>query len=310
MAPLSIYYNENDPKMATWLRELIRRGHIASGYVDERSIEDVKPHELGSFTQCHFFAGIAVWSKALRQAGISDDTPLWTGSCPCQPFSSAGARGGFDDERHLWPAFHWLISKCKPELIFGEQTDKKAGEAWLDLVSTDLENEGYAVGSALTAACGFGAPHIRKRIYWVADAQSERSGAGFCDSESTQIRGDEYSHSGSTGNMADAVEQGLERHDRHGNEIDQQGREQAQPAGSTGSSGGVDAELCGPTNGFWRDADWLHCKDGLWRAVRPSTFPLANGVTHKVAKLHGIGNALNAEQAQAFIEAYYEGIAA
>ncbi len=33
-----------------------------------------------------------------------------------------------------------------------------------------------------------------------------------------------------------------------------------------------------PTNGFWRDADWLFCRDGKWRAVESFTFPLAHGL--------------------------------
>lgn len=49
---------------AEWLRGLIKGGHIAPGVVDERSIEDVKPSDLSGFTQCHFFAGIGVWSYA------------------------------------------------------------------------------------------------------------------------------------------------------------------------------------------------------------------------------------------------------
>src|SRR5687767_11996100 len=94
------YYNEIDPKAAAWLRELVARGLIAPGDVDERSIKDVQPDDLAGYTQCHFFAGVGVWSYALRGAGWPDDRPVWTGSCPCQPFSDAGAKAGLDDERH------------------------------------------------------------------------------------------------------------------------------------------------------------------------------------------------------------------
>jgi len=116
---MTAYYNEFDPKAAAWIRELIKAGHVAPGDVDERSILDVTPNDLRGYTQCHFFAGIAVWSYALRAAGWPDDRPVWTGSVPCQPFSAAGKGGGFDDERHLWPAFHWLISQCRPPVVLG-----------------------------------------------------------------------------------------------------------------------------------------------------------------------------------------------
>jgi DNA (cytosine-5)-methyltransferase 1 len=164
------YYNEHDPFAAAWLRELIADGLIAPGEVDERSIEDVRPDELAGFVQCHFFAGIGIWSLALRQAGWPDDEPIWTGSCPCQPFSVAGKGGGFDDERHLWPAFHWLIEQSNAPIVLGEQVASQDGLAWLNLVSADLEATGYAFGAVDTCAAGFGAPHIRQRLYWMADA--------------------------------------------------------------------------------------------------------------------------------------------
>ena len=85
------YYNEHDAKAAAWMRELIKEGLIADGDVDERSIVDVQPGDLAGYTQCHWFAGIGGWSLALRLAGWPDDRPVWTGSCPCQPFSSAGS---------------------------------------------------------------------------------------------------------------------------------------------------------------------------------------------------------------------------
>ena len=87
---MAAYYNEIDPYAAQWLRNLIEAGQIAPGYVDERDIRDVSPSDLIGFTQHHFFAGVGVWSYALRLAGWPDDEPVMTGSPPCQPFSSAG----------------------------------------------------------------------------------------------------------------------------------------------------------------------------------------------------------------------------
>lgn len=171
---MSAYYNEIDPYAAQWLRNLIAAGHIAPGDVDERSIEDVHPDDLRPYTQCHFFAGIGAWSLALRRAGWPDSRPVWTGSCPCQPFSSAGAGAGFDDERHLWPDFHWLIQERRPAVVFGEQVASKSGGAWIDLVQADVETLGYAFGAIAFPSAGVGAPHIRDRAYWVANADSDR----------------------------------------------------------------------------------------------------------------------------------------
>ncbi|WMR34744.1 DNA cytosine methyltransferase [Metapseudomonas otitidis] len=169
---MAAYYNEHDAYAAQWLRNLIAAGHIAPGDVDERSIEDVHPDDLKPYTQCHFFAGIGVWSLALRRAGWPDDRPVWTGSCPCQPFSAAGQGAGFDDPRHLWPSFDWLIQERRPPVIFGEQVASKDAEPWLDLVQADVEALGYAFGAIPFPSAGIGAPHIRDRLYWVANSDS------------------------------------------------------------------------------------------------------------------------------------------
>lgn len=164
------YYNEYDPDMAAWLRELIKGGQIAPGEVDERSIVDVEPADTLGFLQCHFFAGIGVWSYALRQAGWPDDRPIWTGSCPCQPYSPAGKKLGFADERHLWPAWHWLIGQCRPGVLVGEQVAGKDIDPWVDLVQGDVEALDYAFGATAFPAAAVGAPQLRDRTYWMAYA--------------------------------------------------------------------------------------------------------------------------------------------
>ena len=56
---VAAYYNEYDEGAANWLRELIKRGLIPYGYVDDRSILDVHPDDLKGFTSHHFFAGLS-----------------------------------------------------------------------------------------------------------------------------------------------------------------------------------------------------------------------------------------------------------
>lgn len=160
------YYNEFDPNAAEWLRQLISDGLIPPGHVDTRSITDVLPSDLAGYTQCHFFAGIGGWPLALQLAGLPSDFPVWTGSCPCQPFSAAGKRRGTSDERHLWPQFFRLIAECSPPVVFGEQVASKDGREWLAGVRADLEGVGYAVGAADQCAAGVNAPHIRQRLFW------------------------------------------------------------------------------------------------------------------------------------------------
>lgn len=302
---MTAYYNEIDPAAAAWLRELIAQGHIAPGEVDERDIQDVSPADIHGFAQCHFFAGIGVWSYSLRRAGWPDDRPVWTASCPCQPFSSAGKGAGFDDERHLWPAVDWLAQQCQPECIFGEQVASKDAEPWLDLVQADLEGLGYAFGACAFPSAGVGAPHIRDRAYWVADAHPIGSSPGARE-QGIRYREIQPKRPGYSFGVDDAGCAGLEG---------QRGRYQAEvgyregsvrPIAATGERGSGHNSGPGPTNGLWGDADWLFCRDGKWRPVEPGTFPLAHGAASRVGRLRGYGNAINAEAATAFIRSYLE----
>lgn len=169
------YYNEFDPKAAAWLRELIKAGLIPSGEVDERSITDVRPDELAGFRQCHFFAGIGGWPYALALVGWPADREVWTGSCPCQPWSNANVNGlGIEDKRHLWPSWFRLICERQPNLLFGEQVYGAVRKGWIDVAALDLESVGYAFASIGIPAMAVGADHERARIWFCADAQCKR----------------------------------------------------------------------------------------------------------------------------------------
>jgi DNA (cytosine-5)-methyltransferase 1 len=301
-----VYYNEIDPYAAQWLRNLIAAGHIARGEVDERSIQLVDSADLADFAQCHFFAGIGVWSHALRLAGWPDDKPVWTGSCPCQPFSAAGKRSGFDDERHLWPDFFRLIRERHPSVVFGEQVASKDGLDWLDLVQADLEGAGYASAAADLCAAGVGAPHIRQRLYWVGYAVDERLERHAGNGDTAVRRAQSFGSTASPSKF-DRLADTISSERSHGQSCV---RAANVPAGRVENSTEA-ARFCGDnrastTNGFWRDADWLYCRDGKWRPVEPGTFPLAHGAASRVGRLRAYGNAIVPQVAQAFIEAFME----
>ncbi|WP_427150994.1 DNA cytosine methyltransferase [Klebsiella pneumoniae] len=309
------YYNEIDPFAAQWLRNLIAAGHIAPGEVDERSIEDVTPDDLSGFTQCHFFAGIGVWSHSLRLAGWPDDRPVWTGSCPCQPFSAAGKGDGFADERHLWPHFFHLISERRPQHVFGEQVASGNANTWFDLVQADLEGMGYAFGLVPFTSAGIGAPHIRERAYWVANATGQLHHQ--CNDGTNELgrkgNPEQNRMGGGIGGLGNA---NVARLEGFGGNDCAAGRERA--TGPVAAPGVHLRPL--EVNGFWRDADWLFCRDGKWRPVEPGTFPLVDGAaarmgrvepgvarvasSNRVGRLKGYGNAINAQAAAAFIRAY------
>jgi len=302
---MSAYYNEIDPYAAEWLRNLIKAGHIADGVVDDRSISDVRPEELFEFTQCHFFAGIGIWSRALRGAGWADDRPVWTGSCPCQPFSGAGKRAGTSDERHLWPHWNHLIQECRPATIFGEQVASKDGLGWLDLVQTDMEAKDYAFGAFDLSASGFGAPHIRQRLWFVADTDNAGS-QGRIPRGPDQEREDQHGHLGRNGST-DGGLGNTDLHDGgHGDSTLTSDGQARVEHGSASATDGMERGPSGKTNGHWKDADWLFCRDGKWRPVEPSTCPLVDGATSRVGRLRAYGNGIVPQVAQGLIESYIE----
>ena len=176
---MTAYYNEWDAYPAEWLRRLIAAGHLPDGYVDERDIREVEASDVRGYDQAHFFAGIGGWPLALRLAGWPDDAAVWTGSPPCQPFSSAGRRRGIADERHLAPTWLALVRECRPPVLFGEQVAPAVRlHGWLDALFDALEADGYTCQAAVLPACSVGAPHVRQRLFfgavWLSDADLQR----------------------------------------------------------------------------------------------------------------------------------------
>lgn len=326
------YYNEIDPAAAAWLAALMARNLIPHGHIDTRSICEVTPAELKGYTQCHFFAGILGWSLALQLAGWPESRPVWTGSCPCQPFSDAGKGLGEADPRHLWPYFRNLIGQCRPAVVFGEQVGSKAGRLWLSRVRSDFQSAAYAFGAADLAAASLGAPHKRQRLFWVADsADTDRRSREHIPQE--RVGQDGQRRRGpairrANGRLGYAIFPGLEV--RSGGSQDGRSPEETRSTtqlsmfgsglGNSPGSGfqgqnGTSEQEQGPGTGsvhaFWRNTRWIPTTDPrtgktVIRRIplEPSLFPLAERVPGRVGILRGAGNAIVPQVAQIFIEAY------
>ena len=326
------YHNEIDGYAAQWTRNLMKKGLIPDGFVDERDIRDVQPMDLWGFTRCHFFSGIAGWACALRLAGVLDDFPLWTGSCPCQPFSVAGQQKGFADERHLWPIWAKLIAQSRPAIVLGEQVAGAA--AWLRLVRGDLEAMGYAVGAIPIEAASAGADHLRDRFWFVAYSESEQARSARQPWQRSDVEHDQskrwrtrrpepkirsgqswLSEPSSTGAMADDDDERLQGRRLQSERTDQQ---PARPDGvaDTDSSGSEDGlrlwllqrqGLPNAPRSFWSqpdaNLDWVIGADGKSRRVKPGIRLLAYGIPNRASKLRAYGNAIDLRPAAAFIEA-------
>jgi DNA (cytosine-5)-methyltransferase 1 len=339
----STFYNEWDKNTAAWLRELVKQGHVTEGVVDERSIKDIQPDDVRQFKRCHFFAGIGGWDYALKLAGWPDDRPVWTGSCPCQPFSSAGKRQGQADDRHLWPDWFKLIRERRPECIFGEQVASAIGHGWLDGVFADLEGIGYTCGAVVLGAHSVGAPHIRQRVWWVADArqntcsetkrfrteseweslQTERPDP--CGGRPTRGLGI-TSRDGSQGQFEAgpacwAVERtcvvgGVGHAERVGRERDGHAGTHRAIEGNRPHADAIERACA------WSDYILIPCGDGKTRRIEPGISPLVDGTSARVVRsgdydventaearvtrLKGYGNAIVPQVAASFIRAFME----
>lgn len=319
------YYNEYDPFAVAWLRELIKDGLIPDGRVDKRSIIDVTPEDLKGFTQCHFFCGIGGWSRALQIAGWNSDRPVWTGSPPCQPFSTAGNKKGKDDLRHLWPVFFNLIRECKPPTIFGEQVASAIRFGWLDDLQSDLEAEGYAAAAVVLPSGGVGSPHKRDRLFFTAKRVGNSSGStserqlGAVSGAQEKVGGEGtqhghfsigHSNASQVDTVSDSSVGDAEHTGSHGVEVrrspaqasnDRQEGENfpEQPEGASRSEESGDIR-------FWKDTATIHCRDGKYRPIptEPALFPLANGVSNRVGILRGAGNAIVPQAAAEIIKAF------
>lgn len=334
------YYNEHDPYAAAWLRSL-----WPEAAVDERGIVDVRADDLMGYRRCHFFAGLGTWEYALGLAGWPDDRPIWSGSCPCQPFSVAGKRRGEDDPRHLWPAWFRLIRECRPDTIIGEQTSGPGGLQWLDRVFNDLEDCGYICGAADLPAASVGAPHIRQRLFWVGHTKgydkwgetmprayrqgesprrsSEPRGLGIAHSAGRQpgqlaAEAVGYGHTaesaGGDGGMADARRGQFRvcgpRTDAHTARLTEGEGDQRQRIRPDAWASGEPVR--------WDAYDIIPCLDGKARRVESglqclvdgAPFRLADGRTRqgvsRQALLRAIGNAIVPHVAAMFIRAFLD----
>ena len=288
------YYNEIEPFAGDWLENLIASKQITAGKVDRRSITDVQPADVAGFQRCHFFAGIAGWDLALSLAGW--DGPVWTASCPCQPFSSAGKQKGTQDERHLWPVQFGLVDAVRPPIVFGEQVSSAIGHGWLDGVFADLEGAGYTCGAAVLGAHSVGAPHIRQRLYWFgcrlefanshgreawrSTAETNRygspinsAGSRIRDSASDQqqlhwksvpVGIGEVSIGRSSSGLGECVDSRLERHRRSVGEHAAKRREAEERHGSA--------------SGAWSDYTIGQFRDGKSRRIGCGVLTLVNGL--------------------------------
>lgn len=247
----------------------------------------------------------------------------------CQPFSNAGKQRGTDDHRHLWPVFHALVEQCRPPVIFGEQVPSKLGRAWLAAVRADLETLGYAVGAADLCAAGAGAPHIRQRLYWVANI-IQRPAWEPCDGC------DEFWCNIHEMHAFECPCPPIEEWDSDPYSVDNTQHPRLEGHGADSGAwreAGSSRPAARPVTeagalNHWSDLIWLPCSDGKARPACASVQPLAHGLPKglvrggdrslapdanesaeaRVMRLKGYGNAIVPPLAAIFIRSAREAL--
>lgn len=220
------------------------------------------------------------------------------GGFPCQPFSVAGKQKGKDDNRYLWPEMLRIVSEAKPTWLIGENVPGIINLA-LDSVCADLEDEGYEVQTLVIPACAVNAPHKRSRVWIIAHTDSKNESnvpinvAQWMVSDAQYFGRDtaaqqrchgetvfsiEKGKNGSgesegvytSTSMADANSQGLQRRDVTG----------SYKKTYSGIESRGQSKRNSPEN---RSKQW---------DVEPSMGRVANGVSRRVDRLRGLGNAV------------------
>lgn len=182
---------------------------------------------------------------------------LVCGGYPCQPFSTAGKRGGAEDDRHLWPEMRRLVEELRPAWVIGENV---AGHITLglDQVLSDLDALGYASRAFVIPAVAVDARHRRARVWIVAHSDRGRE---------PQQEGFKRKGGGWVGNGCKVVADAFGERGRSGDR-------QRQDA--------IHAHPCRGTIGPGRDGS-------RW-ATEPDVGRVAHGVAARVDRLKAIGN--------------------
>ena len=210
----------------------------------------------------------------LAADGIAVD--VITGGFPCQDISAAGKQAGIEAERSgLWSDLCRLIGEIRPKYAIVENvssllsgpSEQRGG--WFGRVLGDLAEVGFDAEWHCISAAAVGAPHRRKRIWIVANASGRRR---------NQSVGGEIQQSwraraiGAGKTLADAISNGLQGVSDIG---------QGECAGSRQQQGRA---LAGSIDTARTNGNWWH--------TEPSVGRVANGVSNRMDRLRGLGNAV------------------
>lgn len=135
------------------------------------------------------------WPNVTRYSDVTSvrDYPyvdIICGGFPCTDLSSAGKQAGLSGSRSgLWYHYARIIQKVRPRFVVVENVASGA-RLWLPTVRRQLHLLGYDSTAYRISAADVGAPHLRRRIFVVANTDcfairqqpGRRKGTGGADS--------------------------------------------------------------------------------------------------------------------------------
>lgn len=214
----------------------------------------------------------------VREVGQSELKPvsIISGGFPCQPFSHAGKRKGQTDDRYLWPEMLRIVKELQPNYVIGENVPGIITMA-LDEVLDSLENEGYHNEVFVLPACGIGAWHKRDRV-WIISYRKDRFGA------KTKQEQDKYWKT---------VESQIEVLPNSGS----WGHEESGAFGKSVNTKKIPTwETAQPFDG---------CLPNIWES-EPNVDRVAHGVSKRVDRIKGLGNAIVPQMAYIIFQSILE----
>ncbi len=195
-----------------------------------------------------------------------------SGGFPCQDISAAGKGAGIDGARSgLWSEFARIIGEVQPRFAFVENSPMLLVRG-LGRVLGDLASLGYDTRWGVVSAADVGAPHLRERIWIVADARhglySERTWTPWRQAEQWTAERSVLGCCGKDMAHADSIRR----------------ESMYEECGCPGKSDG------GAINSGTEWRSTMQSTGTRWWATEPDVGRVAHGVAARVDRLRAIGN--------------------